>query len=221
MKPDKSTYHQKINHQTSCGKFPCWLLFSKWVAQPPTRKTWIIIFSSYNGLGLFPSPKRDPIWPLKNLDLKDACWTQPSFKNGCMEMMFSNHFLYKDLVNHPIDSQFTNWLALGLQDDDVVLGDLGLHHVILLLMAEILETHQLRLVFCPHYSQGFGYIQTVVVWDFWTINSSMRISCEFECDNTQQCDHQKVIEECIGILEKTAPGKRNCDERYGQEAEQS
>ena len=36
----------------------------------------------------------------------------------------------------------------------------------------------------------------------------MRVSCEFECDNTQQCDHQKVIEECIGILEKTPPRKK-------------
>jgi len=30
-----------------------------------------------------------------------------------MEMVISNHFLYKDLVHHPIETSIYKWLALG------------------------------------------------------------------------------------------------------------
>ena len=33
-----------------------------------------------------------------------------------MEMVISNHLLYKDLVHHPIETTIYKWLALGFQD---------------------------------------------------------------------------------------------------------
>ena len=33
-----------------------------------------------------------------------------------MEMVISNHFLYKDLVHHPIETSIYKWLALGFQE---------------------------------------------------------------------------------------------------------
>ena len=32
-----------------------------------------------------------------------------------MEMVISNHFLYKDLVHHPTETSIYKWLALGFQ----------------------------------------------------------------------------------------------------------
>ena len=79
--------------------------------------------------------------------------------------------------------------------------------VSILLMEEIL--HQLREGSLSHYLQGCSTIQSVVVWDFWTINSRdynfiafVLIPCQRQYNLTKEWDISSSFNKCCGILQQ-------------------